>query len=197
MKTLLIVGAGGIGSWLAGNLYESKIHGQLDDLDITIADPDTVDQKNIGYQNFTMTDLLDNKAEVLANRYFMHAIPKKITDSKILDKYDCIVSAVDNSIFRRTLFDYSFTTKGQFKYWIDLRSEGRTVAIFTKAKQSKEILNATLPAQDVDNGSCQLSFELDKGIIQRGNKIVAAIGEQTILNWYRGEPNVNNFSYRF
>ena len=46
-KKILIVGAGGIGSWLAANLYESERHGQLEDVSIFFADHDTVEPDNL------------------------------------------------------------------------------------------------------------------------------------------------------
>ena len=47
-KNILIVGAGGIGSWLAFNLFKLQEAGQLKQVrSITLADPDTVEMKNI------------------------------------------------------------------------------------------------------------------------------------------------------
>ena len=51
-RNILVVGAGGIGSWLASQLYELEIHGQLNDTNVTFTDDDTVDTKNLTYQNF-------------------------------------------------------------------------------------------------------------------------------------------------
>src|ERR1035437_6250067 len=115
MKKVLIVGAGGIGSWLAFNLHHSITNNQFRDVDFTIVDNDTVDLKNIGYQNFTKLDLLDNKAEVLGNLYALKSIPKRITSTKDLEGYDCLVGAVDNSIFRKLLFNY--VAKNPNVYW--------------------------------------------------------------------------------
>ena len=74
------------------------------------------------------------------------------------------------------------------KYWIDLRSEGRSIAAFTKNKVNDlDYMLSTLGNEDVNDGSCQRQWELDNDIIQNGNKIVAAIGAQYVLNYIRHE----------
>jgi molybdopterin/thiamine biosynthesis adenylyltransferase len=197
-KNVLIVGAGGIGSWLAFNIYHNKKHKQLKDASFTIYDDDTVDVKNIGYQYFEEVDLADYKSEILGVRYDMGYKVTRITDTDVFGYYDCIVSAVDNSIFRKLLFGYVFSKEGQNVHWIDLRSEGSTIAAFVKSPQNTyESMLATLPEEDTTEGSCQLGWELNQGIIQNGNKIVAAIGSQYLLNWYRGEFSPPSFSMRF
>lgn len=188
MRKVLIAGAGGIGSFLAMNLHNSVVNKQLEDVEFHIVDDDTVDLKNIGYQNFNKIDLTDYKADAIALRYKMHGSVKRITSDKDFAGFDCIVGAVDNSIFRRLMFNYVF--KHPEVYWIDLRSEGRAVAFFTKHKTNTlEAMLSTLPAEDTASGSCQLEWELSNGIIQNGNKIIASIGSQLILNWYRNDTN--------
>lgn len=195
MKQVLIVGAGGIGSWLAESLFTYKQAKQLPNAAFTFADNDAVDFKNLGYQNFRQEDLLDNKAEIIGTRYQFTSVVKRIEDPEYLKTFDCVVSAVDNSIFRKLLFTTLYDTD---KYYIDLRSEGRTVAYFTRhpSHTLQSLLN-TLPKTDVLEGSCQLDYELKAGIIQGGNKIIAQIGAQLILNWYRGERNPPQFFQRF
>lgn len=195
MKKLLIVGAGGIGSWLAENLFYSVKTKQLK-INIYIADNDTVDTKNLTYQNFVEKDLLDNKAEVIANRFSFQDIQTKIEKHTQLEGYDCIISCVDNTIFRSLLFNYAI--KNPKVYWIDLRSESRTIAFYTKQPtDTLEYLLSTLPKDIVESSSCQLQFELDAGISQRGNKIIAAIGEQLVLNWARGDKNLAKYTHIF
>ena len=46
MRKVLIIGAGGIGSFLIPLLDKVKMY------DITVADPDKVETKNLTYQNF-------------------------------------------------------------------------------------------------------------------------------------------------
>ena len=47
----------------------------------------------------------------------------------------------------------------------------------------------TLDLKDTIAGSCQTKEDLDRGIIQKGNKIVAVIGCQMLLNDLRGIQN--------
>ena len=46
MRKVLVIGAGGIGSFLIKFLNKVKLY------DITVADPDKVEEKNIPYQTF-------------------------------------------------------------------------------------------------------------------------------------------------
>lgn len=86
------------------------------------------------------------------------------------------------------------------KYWIDLRSTGKLVAAYCKHSKLtyKDILQ-TVPEVDLENGSCQLKFELETGIVQGGNRIIAEIGAQLVLTWYRNEGHTNpsKFTYNF
>lgn len=193
-KQVLVVGAGGIGSWLAFHLYQLNEHGQLDGAYITFADDDTVDMDNLPYQNFELDDVLDLKTESLSARYGFGSLNKRLTKAAELKDYTCIVCAVDNTAFRKLLFK---TAEKEAFYWIDLRSEGRAIAAFAKHKNNTlENMMLTIP-KDVKNGSCQLDYEKKAGIIQNGNKIIASIGSQYILNWLRQEVNPPQFIHKF
>lgn len=197
MKKILIIGAGGVGSWVGWFLHDYDKNAQISDLSVTYADPDSVDLKNLKYQKYDKKDLADNKAQVMNLKYGFNYIPRKIESEKELDGYDCLVCAVDNTIFRRMFYNYVFNVNKKV-YWMDLRSEGRTIAFFCKhPKQTYEDMLATLPKEEVEEGSCQLDYELSAGIIQGGNKIIAAIGSQLILNWYRDDFNPKSLIQRF
>ena len=194
MKKILIVGAGGIGSWLASHLYELYKQDQLGDASICFADDDTVDTKNLTYQNFKAEDITDLKVNSLSARYGFSAIPERITTSKALEDFDCVISAVDNTVFRKLMFK---ALNKKSIYWLDLRSEGKTVAIFTKHKKNTvPKLLQTIPTEQTDQ-SCQRQYELEAGIVQNGNKIVAAIASQFVLNWLRAENNPPSFIANF
>lgn len=199
MKKILIVGAGGISSWLINDLATLDKVGQLPGTQIWVADDETVDLKNITYQNFEEKDILELKVSALAQRYnyFFKEIDKRILSESQLDGWDIIISCVDNVGFRKLLFSYC---DGKDEpYWIDLRSEGRAIAFYTKhRKNTLDLLLSSLPPDD-DNegGSCQLAFELEAGIIQQGNKIISRIGSQLLLNHLRGETNIAQYVMRF
>jgi len=190
---ILIVGAGGIGSWMAPELDRLRKTNQITTALITFADYDDVDTKNLPYQNFSKADVMDPKAEIIGARYGMEADTVEVNTKQMLDGYDCIISAVDNTIFRKMLFDYVFNDNKDV-YWIDLRSEGKSYAVYAKSKKHtlKSLLN-TLPDEEVENGSCQNAWELEQGIVQRGNIHAAAYGVSYILNWLRGDPNPAEF----
>ncbi len=189
---ILIVGGGGIGSFLSRELNRLIINEQinLDDVEITIADFDKVELKNLLYQNFETSDLNKNKARVLGEKYCFNYLETEITRDKQLEGYDFIISCVDNAKARKLIFDCCYKNNVEF---IDLRAESRAIAIFTK-KKDKEKLMETLDINK-DSSSCQLKYELDNNIIQNGNLIVAVIGSQLILNHLRGEKNLAEYRY--
>jgi molybdopterin/thiamine biosynthesis adenylyltransferase len=185
MKQILIIGAGGIGSWLTFMLSDLTTAGkQLKNIELHIADDDYVDTGNIRYQKFNPEDIGDPKVGALKASYprlVAEGLQQRIDTKEQLNPYDCVVLAVDNTKTRRLVFE-NFP-----KHWIDLRSEGREIAAFCKSeKNPKEKMLATLP-KEVVSGSCQRPGDLEKGLVQNGNKIVAAVGVQMILNWSRGE----------
>lgn len=186
---LCIIGAGGIGSYLVKALDELINIGQISSIDIDVYDNDIVDQSNILYQDFSIDDVLENKAEALAKRYKITPFNKKITDIEDLKNYDLVVCCVDNTETRRLLFS-NFRTVPQF---IDLRAEGKSYAIYTKRGNRADHLLKTLPDEDVSGGSCQLAYDKNNGRIQQGNKIVALICSQLILDIYRGEHKTMAF----
>lgn len=202
MKNLLIIGVGGVGSYLARALHEYDINDQLFNLQITLADGDEVDVKNLTYQNFKADDILENKAKVLAKKYNFIYIDKNIeieTMSDQLKNYDAIVCAVDGTYFRKQFYNLMFKSLPE-TYWLDLRSTGKTVAAYSKnTKLTYDDMISTVPKEDVENGSCQHSFELEHNIVQGGNRIISEIGAQLILTWHRGEykTNPSKFVYNF
>jgi len=195
MKKVLIIGAGGIGSYFSEALFDLIMKNQidLDGYEFYIADMDSVEQKNVLYQNFTTEDLFNNKAKVIGDRYRLVYITEKIEEQH-LAMYDMYVVCADNGRIRKEVFEHS---KNFDKPFLDLRSEGRTIAFFTH-EMSLDELNATLNEETLDNsGSCQLKHEFEKGIIQVGNKIIALIGAQLFLNYIRQQPLLLSFIQRF
>ena len=195
-SNILIVGAGGIGSWLCYFLYDLQKQGQIkSNTFITVADPDTVEDKNLTYQKFDINDITDNKASVMESNYGFSGIGTLINSSEQLSEYDLIVSCVDNTSFRRLMFNTC--QKDDSKSFIDLRSEGTTIFALTKHhKNDIEYLLNTIP-EEIEDTSCQRAFEMRGGIIQQGNKIIAGIGSQFILNYIREDSNPPMFSATF
>lgn len=196
---VMIAGAGGINSWFVALVADLISKDQIPLFwEFTIFDGDNVEKKNLLYQNFQFEDQLENKSEVLGKRYAMAYKVKYIKSAKEFDPYDIVVCGVDNREFRAMLFEYM--SKNPDKKWIDMRSEGKAIAIFaTNPKNTLSELMKTLGSEDENSGSgsCQLEFELSAGIVQLGNRIVANIGAQYLLNFVRDEPNLASFIRRF
>ena len=179
---VLIIGGGGIGSWLLARLARLRDYNQLNMLDaLVIADDDEIEDRNLPYQNFEIDEIMDSKALCLDARYGFTGREERITTHEQLMPFDVIVCAVDNPKARRLVYEHCSTRPE--KYFIDLRSEGTAVwGITSDAGWDLDQLKATLGDEDADDKSCQLEYELSAGIIQLGNTIIAEVGAQWLLN---------------
>lgn len=195
----MIAGAGGINSWFAKVISDMVDKEQIPLFwEFTIFDGDNVEVKNLSYQNFTEADLLQDKAAVIGERYSIAHKVKYIESPNEFDPYDVVICGVDNRKFRAMLFEYM--DKHPEKFWLDMRAEGRAVAIYAKhPKNTLDVMMKTLGDADANTGStsCQLEFELSAGIVQLGNRIIADIGAQYLLNFLRSEPYSSEFTRRF
>ena len=96
-RKLLIIGAGGIGSYLTSFL--ERISEERQALyDITIYDDDKVEEKNLSYQNFNVEDIGKSKVRVLGNKIGIQpAITEKrehqvLTAKQLTEKkYDLVI----------------------------------------------------------------------------------------------------------
>jgi len=194
-RQVLVVGAGGIGSWLIQELFLLFDRNQVLDCFFSVADDDTIDIRNLLAQNFSEDDLFDYKVEVLATKFpILLPIKEKIITEEQLQKYECILCCVDSTEFRKLLF--TVWNKNRNFYFIDLRAEGRNIGFLTANKKwSLEKLLETLPKEESKRG-CQREEDLQKGVVELGNKIIASIGSQLFLNWHRNKTNIIEFSMR-
>ncbi len=188
MKTL-IIGVGGIGSWLIEEIAKAVNQEQIElENEFYIADDDMVEINQITYQNFTTKEIAESKAKVLAKRFkdiaLIYPITKRIMTEKQLEGYNLIICCADNTIVRELVFRYCHKNNIDF---IDLRAEGRYVMAMPKGTLEGDL--STLDLEDRASGSCQKESDLRKGWIQKGNKIIAMIGIQMLLNYFRGERN--------
>jgi molybdopterin/thiamine biosynthesis adenylyltransferase len=186
---ILVLGAGGIGSWLIEEVCRSIEHEQIDpNTELFVADNDMVEIEQVRYQNFTFEEAGLNKAQALAKR-FRHvgvtAIKDRIKSDKQLKGYDFIVLCVDNDPTRELVIKYCHSKKVDF---LDLRSSGRTISAFPKLEKASDNLKF-VDSNDVVSYSCQDRNNLLMGRIDEGNRIVALIGVQMLLNSLRGLNN--------
>ena len=188
MKTL-IIGCGGIGSHLIEEICRSIEQEQIDpNTELFIADNDLVEMEQIRYQNFTFEDAGLNKAQALARRFKQFGITPlkdRIRSGKQLMGYDFIILCVDNDPTREIVIKYCFSKNIDF---LDLRSSGRTISAFPKMEKASDNLKF-VDSNDATCYSCQDRNNLLMGRIDKGNKIIALIGVQMVLNHLRGMNN--------
>ena len=193
MLNVLIIGAGGIGSYLCQQLDQLR-HQWTGKAKFSIIDFDQVEEKNCKYQNYEDTEILDFKVDALSARYKgFKGINAKVKSDTDLKGYDLIMLAVDNNQVRCLAAKYCFKNDIPF---LDMRSEGKTVMFMSWLTDQKEYWQFT----EDDNGegaSCQIKADLEKGIVQNGNKIIAAIGAQQFLNVLRKESVLKFFVHKF
>ena len=116
-RKVLVIGAGGIGSFLIPLLDKVEMY------DISVADPDVVEKKNLPYQNFNADDVGENKAKVMYNKHKSIGNSKSfpILTEKQMQGFDLVICCVDNLGVRKTLYNTSVK-------WLDLRAQGRNAA---------------------------------------------------------------------
>jgi len=196
MISIHIVGCGGIGSYLCEEVSRLIKTQQLREVAVTLWDGDDVEVKNLSYQNFTEKDVYVNKASVLGAKYNFSTVEARIEDFDQISNATIIILCVDNVDTRKAFFSSKLFENVQ---WIDLRSQGRAVAYYCSSKIStREFMLATLPEkQEEGTGSCQYAADVIANKIENGNKIIAAIGAQVLLNLVRKERLVSSYVHEF
>lgn len=186
---LLIIGAGGIGSFFLKELCLAIKQQQIDPYtQVTIADDDVIEPEQVLYQDFNVDEAGLYKADVLAERYKdtgVKGIASRINSPEQLTGYDFIVLCVDNDRTRDMVVRHCHKHQVDF---LDLRSSGRRILAMPKLATIEENLKF-IDADDKREYSCQEEADLKQGYIQKGHKIVAMIGIQMLLNHIRGHPN--------
>lgn len=190
---ILQIGCGGIGSYLISEIAECIEQEQINIFSnkIAVADSDIVELEQIRYQNFKDSEVGKNKAKALANRHklfgerLFKAITQRIERKCQLKNYDLIILCVDNEKTREIVIRYCHEHNKEF---IDLRTTGRRIFAMPKEKRLQDNLKF-VDIGDLKEYTCQDIADLEKGWIQKGNKIVAQIGNQMLLNLLRGHSN--------
>ncbi len=137
--SLVLVGCGGTGSWLAPTLVRAArllVEKFNKNVQVVFVDPDSVEAKNCYRQNFAEFEIGQNKAETLARRYglvwgldvlalpnrFDAELDKLLSDSKqTYYSMSVVVGCVDNAPARREIETY-VTEKagyGAARWWLD------------------------------------------------------------------------------
>jgi len=178
---ILVVGAGGIGSFFCRELKECIDQGYfLKPLDVTIADDDMVEVEQIMYQNFEMKDVGLNKALAIGYKYGFKVVKERISETNTFGGFDVVILCVDNDKTRKFVYESCFKQKKEF---IDIRCSGRKVFVMPKAMTLNNNLKY-IDADDENNYSCQEGTSH-----QIGNRIASEIGVQFLINLVRGHNN--------
>ncbi len=175
MRKILIIGTGGIGSFLVQFLDKVKLY------DIHVADPDIVEDKNLPYQNFRLGHVGQNKASVMMDSYSsVNSFSKyPVLTEKQMKGYDLVICCVDNLGVRRTLYNTSIK-------WLDLRAQGRNAALVSH-KADPKMYDMLLAGPD-GSFSCQGdSWDGTNKNVQMMQIAIAGLGAQWIQRWFNNE----------
>lgn len=150
-KKILIVGAGGIGSWTA--LFLSRI---FENSNVTVIDFDLIEEYNLAGQFYAKSQIGKTKVGALSNSImnnyggYITIYPIRVQDIGNITEYDYIISAVDNMEARKYIFDRVSSNEDKFIPIIDGRLLAESYQILTvSSPELLEQYKATL-FQDSD-----------------------------------------------
>lgn len=188
---VLVIGAGGIGSFFVATMDNLIDNNQFnDDWEFTVVDDDVVELKNIRYQNFEPSHIDETKVEALEDRYLNLEYEVARVGLDDLAEYDLVIICADNNVIRKHAWK-NWTDNGI--PFIDSRSNGRGVGLYTNNTE-----NYTDTLADTDESfSCQFPYQLEKNEIELGNRIIAQILAQAVLNYARRNILPVNFVHMF
>lgn len=193
MSEISVIGCGGIGSYFAQHIDRLIDLEQLDkDMHFTFYDDDTVEMKNMLYQNFETSDIENFKADALSLRYFNVEFKNKrlSSDGLELSQSDLIVLCADNNKIRKEAWN---NWKEHQVPFIDSRANGKAIGIFSN--ETENYLDTI--TEDEKESSCQNPFQLAKKEIEYGNIVVASVLAQTVLNYSRRKRLPTDFMITF
>lgn len=139
-KSVVVLGAGGTGSWFASMLSKIDTDGTV------IIDGDIVEPKNVLRQNFTNDDVNKLKAEVIADRYGLSAFSEFIKDGSVLKEHfkeiggvPVVVGCLDNNASRKIVHDLFHDEDFEDFIWIDSGNAERNGQTYVAVKENGEI----------------------------------------------------------
>ncbi|QDP53558.1 MAG: putative ThiF family protein [Prokaryotic dsDNA virus sp.] len=180
-RKILIIGTGGIGSFLIPLLDKTELY------NITAHDPDIIEKKNISYQNFNTGEIDKKKVMVMKNRYssIKKAEPFLVLTEKQIQGYDLVVCCADNLDVRRLL--YRSSTR-----WLDLRAQGRNGALISY-KTPKDMFDVVLAGPD-GSFSCQgTDWAGDNSGLHFTHVAIAGMAAEWIQRWFISDSDVCDY----
>tara|TARA_R110000824_G_scaffold157324_2_gene330754 strand:+ start:102 stop:656 length:555 start_codon:yes stop_codon:yes gene_type:complete len=174
MNKILIIGCGGIGSFLIPLLQKVGLY------KVTAYDPDKVEKKNIPYQNFDERHIHENKVAVMLRKYkIKKAEPYYVLTEQQLQGFDLVVCCADNLDVRRLLYRSNVP-------WLDLRAQGRNCA-FISSRADPNMYD-TLLAGPEGSFSCQGdSWDGSNKNVHFMQVVAAGMGAQWIQRFFAGD----------
>jgi len=185
-----VIGCGGIGSYFAQHIDRLLDLGQIKDHSFTFFDDDTVEKKNILYQNFEPGDIGELKTSALEFRFLNLAFENRRVELKDLNGYDLVILCADNNLIRRHAFKAFTDSNIPF---IDARANGKMIGIFSSETDN---YMSTID-ESSESQSCQNPFQIAKEEIEFGNVVVAAALAQCVLSYTRTKKLPNDLMIHF
>ena len=168
-----------IGSFLIPLLDKTKLY------NLTVYDPDIVEEKNITYQNFNEEDVDKKKVDCMAEKFNIDAQPYPVLTARQLKGYDLVVCCADNLDIRRTMYNSNVK-------WLDLRAQARNAAMISHLEDPK--LYTTFTSGPDGSFSCQGdSWEKDAKGVHFMQVCIAGYGAQWIQRWFNDEHVEKHF----
>lgn len=179
-RNVMIIGVGGIGSYLAPLLKRVGTYSMF------LADPDIVEEKNLLYQNFDKVNVGEKKVNSLFMNGHVRSDYRIRTDACLRkDKMDLIICCADNLDIRRLLYRQGFQDDAKVK-WLDLRAQGRNGALISYLTDPK-FSDMFLQGPE-GSFSCQgEQDEITPESVHFTHVAVAGMAAQWIQRWFNGE----------
>lgn len=181
-RKILIIGVGGIGSYLTPLLHKTGLY------DLCISDPDIVEEKNLYYQNFNTGHLGKNKVScIVENDVITLRNPYPILTDNQLKGFDLVVCCADNLDARRLVYRQGFQDDVKTR-WLDLRAQGRNGALISYQADPK--FSDTFLAGEEGSFSCQgesFNDTTKKQNLHFTHVAIAGIGAQWIQRYFNDE----------
>ena len=193
-RKLLIIGAGGIGSYLASFLERISERG-MPLYHITIYDDDKVEEKNISYQNYNVEDIGEFKVAALGGKLGLRSDSiadrrefQVLNEKQLKENYDLVICCVDNLAARRILYKTGYGEDCPVK-WLDLRAQGR-MALLVSYKINPILIPDLLAGAD-GSFSCQGGdWDGSAKDISAMHIAIAGIATQWVQRWFNDNNDV-------
>ena len=183
-RKVLLIGAGGIGSYLIPILNRLGVY------QVTAYDDDKVEQKNLRYQNFGADDLGELKVYCFSSDMggMYEAQPYLVLTEKQLKGFDLVICCADNLAVRRMLYRQGHGDDAKVK-WLDLRAQGRNAALISY--KVDENFQDTLLNGPEGSFSCQGGDWDGTGKeVNCMHMLIAGYAAQWIQKWFNDNDDV-------